>query len=335
MSDKLTSSKYDDYTSHLLRPDQIMNAETTLHLYQQFYQTDHSQGPSLPSGKADSMRFLSSLTACLDHVDGLILDSYGVIGLGTAPIDGIQAFFAQAQKRNIPIVILTNGASQPAAARVAGYQSWDLPIIARDIISSRDACFVEMQRIRAENPNARFSYLGHHVRPFAEFEGALIGDDNRAPHQFDEADYYIFMGAIGWHEEHQALLQDALHRSQGTVIVANPDISAPQADGFSFEPGFWAMKAQNETGCPLILTGKPYASAFELAFAALQEKAGYQLDKNRVGMVGDSLHTDILGANHFGLTSILLSGYGLLKGYDITQITSQCQIYPDIIVPII
>ena len=47
------------------------------------------------------------------------------------------------------------------------------------------------------------------------------------------------------------------------IIVANPDVSAPQIDGFSYEPGYWAMRAHYHTNCALTMTGKPFGDAYE------------------------------------------------------------------------
>jgi len=49
-------------------------------------------------------------------------------------------------------------------------------------------------------------------------------------------------------------------------------------------------------------------------------------------MVGDTLHTDILGANSFGLKSILMTKYGLLRGSNVGKIIKRTNIVPDYIV---
>ena len=302
-----------------------MDATRTLALYQRFYA---SQGPSLPAGKPEDMRFVEALTDVLDDCQGLILDSYGVIGLGSAPIDGITRFFDEAKARNIPIVILTNGASQPAERRVKGYRDWGLAIAARDIISSRDAAYHMVCEIKEQMPQARFSYLGRHVTPFDDVPGPLYGAGDPS---WDEADYFIFLGAIGWGEADQAYFESVLAKNGGKVIIGNPDVSAPIVGDFTFESGYWGMRAQYHTNAPLLMAGKPFQTAYDIAFAALQEKAGKPLDKAHIGMVGDSLHTDILGAKSCGLFAILLSDYGLLAGRDVMQETALAQIYPDVI----
>ena len=300
-----------------------MDAARTLALYQNYYE---KLWPSLPSGDPASMRFVDRLTDCLEGLEGIILDSYGVIGLGSAPIDGIHEFFDEVNKRGLPLVVLTNGASQPAAQRLPTYHSWDLPLQLEDIISSRDACYELLQQKLAHNPSARICYLGTSVTKFDDIDGVIFGEDG-----WDKADIFAFMGAIGWHEEEQAALEAVLRHSKAEIIVANPDVSAPQMTGFSYEPGYWAMRAQHHTDCSITMAGKPFGEAFNLALSALEAKAGKPVSRQNVAMVGDSLHTDILGANEAGLISILLRSYGLMSHFDIHQMTKQSAIYPAII----
>ena len=305
-----------------------MDASRTLALYQQFYE---AHGPALPAGRAEDMKFVEHLRENLSGLEGLILDSYGVIGLGSAPIKGITDLFDAAHDLDIPIVILTNGASKPAISRVAGYREWGLDIDASQIVSSRDACYQKVKQIQADNPSARFSYLGKYLQPFDDVAGPVYGTNGCREDGWDKADYFIFLGAIGWQEEDQKELETALATSGGKLIVGNPDVSAPQVEGFSLEPGFWAMKAADETGCEMIMTGKPFGAAYDIALEALARLSDKPIQPEKVGMVGDSLHTDILGAKSCGLQAILLSSYGLLAGRDILDETNKAQIYPDII----
>ena len=49
-------------------------------------------------------------------------------------------------------------------------------------------------------------------------------------------------------------------------------------------------------------------------------------------MVGDTLHTDILGANSYGLKSILMTKYCLFKNTNVGSIIKKTKISPDYIV---
>ena len=46
-------------------------------------------------------------------------------------------------------------------------------------------------------------------------------------------------------------------------------------------------------------------------------------------MVGDSLHTDILGAQTAGIASVLISGYGFFAGQDTSDAIDASGIIPD------
>ena len=47
------------------------------------------------------------------------------------------------------------------------------------------------------------------------------------------------------------------------------------------------------------------------------------IDKKQILAVGDSLETDIPGAKHFGVDSVLVTG-GILKGHDVAEIKKMC-----------
>ena len=100
-------------------------------------------------------------------------------------------------------------------------------------------------------------------------------------------------------------------------------------DVFSAEPGYWALRAMQATGIVPRWYGKPHGAAFNLAFAKLEQVYGRQFDRNRVAMVGDSLHTDILGARAAGLQAVLLTGYGLFSDGGAHDMIEACAIAPD------
>jgi predicted HAD superfamily phosphohydrolase YqeG len=50
-------------------------------------------------------------------------------------------------------------------------------------------------------------------------------------------------------------------------------------------------------------------------------------------MVGDSLHTDILGGLAFGLRTVLVTSYGLLRHHNVDKVISETGIAPDWQVP--
>jgi len=93
------------------------------------------------------------------------------------------------------------------------------------------------------------------------------------------------------------------------VIVANSDMIYPVSkNDVSIATGSIARLVENILGYRFIHFGKPDVQMFLHAFNDLQQDDPH-LDKSRVLMVGDTLHTDILGATKFGIDSALvLSG---------------------------
>ena len=113
---------------------------------------------------------------------------------------------------------------------------------------------------------------------------------------------------IDWTDQDQASFEAALAERPRPVFVANPDVASPQIGHFSPEPGYWMARAMQTTQMPVHWYGKPYRPAFDLALDRLNKLAGRHLDRRRVAMVGDSLHTDILGGGAAGLQSVLITG---------------------------
>jgi glycerol 3-phosphatase-2 len=66
-----------------------------------------------------------------------------------------------------------------------------------------------------------------------------------------------------------------------------------------------------------------------LAVDKVNQLASVSVPNHRIAMVGDSLHTDILGGAAAGLGTILITNYGLLRTHDAEQLCVEMQIFPD------
>ena len=274
---------------------------------------------------------IARLTDRLDEFDGLILDGYGVINIGAELVPGIDRFLDAVADRGLALAVLTNGASFPASRAAEKYQKWGLPIAPEAVVSSRDAL---IRQLYADPPGQTIVTLDRASQPLnppamAGFTELRAESPAELADQLEQADAVVMLGAISWSEAEFDLLAAAMRARPRPFWIANPDVSAPQADGFSTEPGYWANRLMQEAGIRPDFIGKPYAPAFELGFEAVQKQAGRALDRRRVAMVGDSLHTDILGGSAFGLQTVLLSGYGLLAGLDARQVIADIGIAPD------
>ena len=284
--------------------------------------------PHMPSAAppAAPPREISRLVELLPHVDALILDGFGVINVGPNPIDGIHDVLQMAAARDIAVMVLTNGAGQGAEASWAKYRDWGLPVTRPQVVSSRDALEAALPGVAAGRVVAS---LGPAARPLGGDNDLTLACDQDL---FDRADVFAFLGSSGWDDGLQARLESALARTGCDLLVGNPDISAPLGGAFSAEPGYWAVRAMQATGIKPKWYGKPHKAAFDLAFARLEQVYGRPFERNRVAMVGDTLHTDVLGARAAGLQAVLLTGYGLFSDGGAHDMIAKSAITPDWIV---
>ncbi|MEC8128843.1 MAG: HAD hydrolase-like protein [Pseudomonadota bacterium] len=290
------------------------------------YEALRGQMPAArPAG--DAPRRAGRLVDILPHVDALILDGFGVINVGGRLIDGIGDCLAEIEARGVAVMVLTNGAGQGAESSWRKYRDWGLPFARSQVVSSRDSLEAALPALAADHIVAT---LGPEARPLGlanELTFATNEDE-----LFDRATAFALLGATGWTEAHQARLEQALARGGRELLVANPDISAPLDGAFSAEPGYWAARAAQATGITPRWYGKPHGPSFDLVLDRLAAHYGRAFERRRVAMVGDSLHTDILGGGAAGMKSVLLTGYGLFSDGGAEDMITACGITPDWIV---
>ena len=282
--------------------------------------------PIMPAPRNVTPKKLLRLVDLVPKVDALILDGYGVINVGSGLINGIEELFDCAANRNVPIIVLTNGASFGAEVAWQKYQKWGLPIAREHVVSSRDA--VE-KALPNHSSGIIYGSLSSSSVPLGYEKDVHYNSD---PGFFEKADEFVFLGTIDWNSNDQDRLESALRQRKRRIHVANPDVVSPQVGGFSVEPGYWAVRAMKNAGASVSWYGKPYDIPFEMAFSRLESVTGQRFTKSRVAMVGDSLHTDVIGASAFGLSTVLLTGYGLFRDGGASQIIDACGIYPDWII---
>jgi len=284
------------------------------------YEALRPQMPA-PRQRSSAPRRIKRLADLLDHVEALVLDGFGVINVGTSPIDGILGFLDEAARRDIAVMVLTNGAGQPAETSWRKYTGWGLRLARDQVVSSRDSLEASLAAVAEGGVVAS---MGPVARPLDIDRGLSFAD----PDMFERATHFAFLGALEWDESHQAALEAALAEGGRHLLVANPDISAPQEAGFSAEPGYWAARAAQATGIRPHWFGKPHAHAFDLVMARLEQVYGRRFARSRVAMVGDSLHTDILGGVAAGMQTVLLTGYGLFSNGGADAMIRACGIAP-------
>ncbi len=256
--------------------------------------------------------------------DAFVLDAFGVLNLGEVPIPGAVARMAALRAAGKRLIVLTNAASYPRAAAVHKFARLGFDFTADEIVSSRD---VAASSLRGLHPGVRWAAVAAAGDDFADLPvsaESLID----TPGALGRAGGVLFLSSARWDADRQDRLVQALGRRPVPVVCANPDLVAPRDTGLSVEPGTFAHDVADRTGIRPVFFGKPFPDAFDAAVARLSG-----IPRHRIAMVGDTLHTDILGGQAAGLSTVLVTDHGVLRGMDAGAAMRRSGIVPQIMVP--
>ncbi|HBG98469.1 MAG TPA: TIGR01459 family HAD-type hydrolase [Rhodobacteraceae bacterium] len=272
--------------------------------------------------------FLQGSVACgglrevAEHVDAFVLDGFGVLTVGETAIPGAPACIRDLRARGKRLVVLTNAASYPHAQAVAQYRRLGFDFAPEEIVSSRDVC---ARRLPGLLPGAHWGAI---AAPNDRFEDIPVDMVRWTARDAPAVDGFAMLSTAAFDAADYDTLESALRARPRPVVVANPDLVAPWETGLSKEPGFFAHLLADRLGIAPVFFGKPHADAFADALARLGDPP-----PARCAMVGDTLHTDILGGRAMGLRTVLATDHGLFAGRDPGRFIAASGIVPDFIVP--
>ncbi len=271
---------------------------------------------------------ISSLVDIADRFDVAVLDSFGVLNKGDAPIPGAAKTVETLRELGKHIIVLTNGATldQPGAvAKVAGF---GFDIDSDDVISSRSALHAGLRDFA---PDMLWGIMAPEHANCQTFgiDYVLLDDDRLT---FLKVDGFIMLSALEWPCVRQKMLQDALRAKARPVLVGNPDLVAPRETYMSTEPGYFAWRLHEACGVVPQNFGKPHQQVFAQAKERIRQVRG-EINSTRILMVGDSLHTDIIGGAAAGFTTVLTTQDGFFSGVDPLEYFKVSGIRPDYMLP--
>lgn len=283
--------------------------------------------PQLPRAQYPaSSRAADDLAGTAGHFDGYILDAFGVLNRGETAIEGAVERMAWLRRQGKRLVVLTNAASYTKPEILAKYHRLGFDFTASEVVSSRDVAFAALPPLPAGQVWAAAAAEGDDFSDApAPRAIAQLAEDSRL---WDQAGGFLLLSTARWQEADTARLAAALEANPRPLIVANPDLVAPREDGLSLEPGFVAQEVAAQAGAGAGFYGKPFGNAFSSALALMAD-----LPRQRIAMVGDTLHTDVLGGAAAGIGTVLVTGHGLFHGRDVAPYIARSGIRPDWIVP--
>lgn len=288
------------------------------------YESIRHRLPAMPA--VIHTRAAGGLIEIASEIDVFIFDAFGVLVVGNTAISGAAATVRELKRSGKTVLVLTNAATHDRAAQHAKYKLLGYPFDEDEIVSSRDVLIASL---------AAFPHVGR-WGAIVPADGSVAGlPDNTVTlgsDAFWDVDGYLWLSSQGWTPHLQDRLVQRLKVRSAPILVGNPDIVAPREGGLTREPGFFAHDLLDRLDCDIRFFGKPYRNAFDAAIAAASDLRG-EIDRSRVVMVGDTLHTDILGGAAAGLRTVLVTDHGVLKDTDPTKLVETSGIRPDWIVP--
>ena len=250
-----------------------------------------------------------SFLSVAEKFKAVFLDSYGVIKNYKGLIDGVQDTIAFLREKGIALRIITNDASRSQEQQAESFFKAGLTDIeAHEIITSG---MMAKQFLQHKILDGKIAYLGTENSAQYILQSGLehisvkdIDLDNT-----NDISAFVFLDDEGfdWNVDINKTV-NLLRRKNIPVIVANSDKLYPVSkNDVSVATGGIAKLVENMLNKKFIHFGKPDSQMFMYAFDELNRFGIFQ--KNEILMVGDTLHTDILGGNKFGVkTTLVLTG---------------------------
>lgn len=261
-----------------------------------------------------TLPILSGIGEIASRYDGLILDLWGVLHDGSAPFPGVIDALERLKGAGKRLVVLSNAPRRAALVAERMAEIGITPALYDHVHSSGEETWQHMAR-RDEPFYAALGRRCCHIGPERD-DNMLAGLDLERVERIEDADFILNTGPWGWHEtvgEYEPLLAAARARDL-PMVCSNPDLVVVHRGRRAICAGMLARHYE-ELGGRVRWHGKPFFPVYATCFALLGIA-----DRRRILAVGDSLRTDIAGANGAEIDSVLVAGgihseeFGLAEG---------------------
>jgi HAD superfamily hydrolase (TIGR01450 family) len=252
---------------------------------------------------------LTPFSSLVSRYQVIFFDAYGVLKNARGVLHGVPELLTWLTRQGKDVYVITNDASRSPAQMAAAYVHPEHGVLIPEskIISSG---LLAKDFLRSKVRSGNVAYLGKPSSAFYIESASLTPVHIGACKNGDELAAIALLDDEGfdWFRDLNLML-NLMRRVSAPVIVANPDLVYPvNEQEVGLAVGSLAAMLERIVGKSFVRFGKPDTMMFSHAFACAHENEP-NLRKSDVLMVGDTLETDILGANTFGLdTALVLSG---------------------------
>jgi len=272
-----------------------------------------------------NLREITGVREIAADYDGFVLDLWGVVHDGVKPYPGVLDCLAALLAAGKRVALLSN-APRRAEDVVRRITTIGVP---RDLYHAVMSSGEEAWQHLKQRDDSFYEGLGNaclHICSDRDLE-IRIGLDLAYVESAAAAEFILNTGPAGWDDtidDYAKLLAEC--RARGLKMVcANPDLMVNHGAKLALCAGALAQHYE-ALGGSVRWHGKPYPSVYESCLGLL----GID-DHSRILAIGDSLRTDIAGANGAGLDSLLIAGgihaadFAEGDGLDLTRIVQAAE----------
>lgn len=285
------------------------------------------------------MNTLSQLRDIISNYDAFILDLWGVVHDGSHLYPGIQEVLSNLKTADKKVIFLSNAPRRAVKAAAVLEQLG----IARDwyeqVMTSGEAGYGWLSQFSPSprkgegrdggqmqppppllNPPPFRGRKYYYIGPGKDAD-VLDGLDFARVDDLKQADFLLNVG-FGSEEQSTQDLAPLLRAARAQnlpMLCLNPDLEVIKITGERFACAGVIAHQYEDLGGTVTWFGKPYPAVYEHCLSALQP-----IPKERILAVGDSLGTDIRGAQNMGIDAMLITG-GILKDASQAEIESRCK----------
>lgn len=250
---------------------------------------------------------ISSFKSIATNYKTIFFDAFGVLKNHHGLIPGVVDTFGFLKEQNIDYFIITNDASRGPKELAAYYQNQGLEQVTKSKIISSGMLAREYLKLKVKS--GTIAYLGtgrsaHYIETLG-LQTISIADLDLQDAQEVSALVFLDDEGFDWYHDINKVV-NLLRQRNIPAIVCNTDKSYPVSrHEVAVAIGSIASMVENIVGKQFIRFGKPDAQMFIFAYEHSISN-GASDEKNQILMVGDTLGTDILGGNKFGLDTVLV-----------------------------
>ena len=249
---------------------------------------------------------MNRLSSIMHHYELFFMDLWGVTHNGKNLFPDTLECYRKLKENHKGVFILSNAPRMPQIAIKKLSEMGLQPDLYNDLYTSGFECHKNL-RDRSDHFYQTLGTKLYHIGP--ERDRNLFDDLNEytSVKNLKDTDFILVTGTDSWDRtlaSYQSELDIALE-NEIPLICANPDKRVMYGDEMVICAGAIADHYKNMGG-KVRQHGKPDAEIYRILHSKAQELLNKEIQRNKILMIGDSLATDIAGANAYGIDSLMV-----------------------------